>query len=148
MKYILILSIMCCASLMTAQVNWESILEQKSARSFAATVYGTNGTDVDMNTCVDINGIPTTFLAGAIEKRALGIVDFILRTGKADLSLICNDMTILQYGIQYGDAQLVQDLLKAGADPTQKSLSGKTAMEYAMDMDKPVIIGYLKSLQR
>ena len=138
---------MCLSIQMTAQSQWESVLEQKSSRSFAAAVYQ-NSTDMNMNLCVDVDGVSTALLAGAIAKGANGIVDYILRSEKVDLSLICNDMTILQYGIKYGDAELVQDLLKAGADPSQLSESGKSAMHTALKNDKPVVLGYLKALQR
>ena len=145
MKNIFILAIICLTGPLTAQVNWDSVMETKSARQFLATIYE-NGND--MNICVDINGSAHQLISGAIVKEAHGIVDYILQNGNPDLSLICNDMTILQYGIQYGDADLVKQLLSAGADPNQTSESGQSAYDLAIQLDKPVIVGYLKSLTK
>ena len=145
MKNILILTLVLLSAQLSAQVNWDDILEQNSARNFLATVYN-NGND--MNACEDVNGSPHHLLAGAIEKGATGIIDYMFQYADLDLSIICNDLTILQYAIIYGDEELVQRLLQSGADPNQKSLSGKSAMDIAKEHDKPLVIGYLKSLKR
>ena len=145
MKNIFILSLICLSTQLSAQVDWDSVMEMKSAKNFLGTIYH-NGND--MSICVDINGSSHQLLAGAIVKEANSIVDYILDNGNPDLSLICNDLTILQYGIQYGDADLVKKLLSAGADPNQKSESGKSALDLAQELKKPIIIGYLKSLTK
>jgi len=101
-----------------------------------------------MNACVEINGTSHHLLAAAITKDANGIVDYMLDNADIDYTMICNDWTILQYGIKYGDAELVMRLLEKGADPAQKSHSGKSAMDFAIESGKPQVRAYLKSLQR
>jgi len=117
-----------------------------SARSFSAEVFQKNGND--MNACIEINGVAHHTLAAAIVSDANGIVDFILGRDDTDLSVICNDWTILQYAIKYGDEELVKRLLQSGADPNQESLSGLTSIELANKLEKPIIVGYLKSLAK
>jgi len=79
---------------------------------------------------------------------APALLDHVLSKDKVDLTTICEDKTILQYAIKYGDNVLVQKLIKAGADPHQQSYNGKTALDYAKKYDKPVIAGLLKSLHK
>jgi len=145
MRKLIVLAFLISSFSASAQVNWEGILEQNSARNFLATVFN-NGND--MNACVEINGTSHHLLAAAITKDANGIVDYMLDNADIDYTMICNDWTILQYGIKYGDAELVMRLLEKGADPAQKSHSGKSAMDFAKESGKPQVRAYLKSLQR
>ena len=146
MKHLITYSLLFISFSIAAQSNWEGIMEMNSARSFSAEIYTKNGND--MNACIEVNGVAHHGLAAAIVKDASGIVDFILGRDDTDLSVICNDWTILQYGIKYGDEDLVKRLLQSGANPTQESLSGLTPIDLATKLDKPVIVGYLKSLSK
>lgn len=146
MKYSIVIGLFLIGGTLLAQSSWDGVMEMNSAKNFAAEIYNNNNND--FNSCIEVDGVLHHPLAAAIAKEANGIVDYLLHINQTNLSSICNDLTILQYAIKYGDEELVKRLLQKGADPQQKSQSGQSALELAMQLDKPILVGYLKSLSK
>ncbi len=144
MKNFIVIGFLLLAGTMAAQSSWNGVLEMNSAKNFAAEIFHNN--DNDFNGCIELDGVLHHPLAAAIVAKANGITDYLLHINQTDLSVICNDLTILQYAIKYGDEELVKRILQKGADPNQKSQSGQSPLDLAMALEKPVLVGYLKSL--
>lgn len=91
----------------------------------------------------------TVFLGGYDEASAEGITQIVvLLLGDEDVNAVNSyDQTLLILGVQKGNICLVEYLLSAGCDPSIVDIYGKTALDYANEVNNATIIDLLKQAQ-
>jgi len=126
-----------------AQTNWEDVMQQDNVRNFVGNLH-TSGNDI--NQCINYAGEEHQLLALAIRMNATELQNHILKQEGLDLIHICDNKTIVQYAIQYGDVQTLKTLINAGANYKQLSTDGMSSLDFAKKLERTTAYGFLKSL--
>jgi len=121
--------------------NWKKVIEDDNVRNFVGHLGSKS-----INACEKMGIAEYTFLSMAIKSDSKVLIDHILNQKDLDLSHVCSDKTILMYAIKYGDIDLVKTLIKNGADASQLSKQGKSALQYARKYEKKDVYDYLNTL--
>jgi len=98
----------------------------------------------DIDTCIEINGNPYTYLSLAIKLGSTDAFNFLVESG-ADMDAVCTGKTPLMYAIKYGKFKYVKTLVEAGANVELKN-GTKTAMYYAKKYKQADIEEYLETI--
>lgn len=131
-----ILAMLICLTISAQDIN-QQVYEAVKADNLYALNEVLNQEQYNVNSCFELKGSSYHLLSMAIKLEKGTIINRLLADRSVDMSKICQDKTILMYGIKYGDEKLVKRLLDAGADPEQKSAEGRTVMDYIRKYKKP-----------
>lgn len=87
------------------------------------------------------NGLPPPLLE-AVSSNQLRVTKFLL-DNHADVNLVYNNQTPLMTAVTENNRDMIELLLKYGADINAKDSSGKTALEAAVDEQRPTMVDTL-----
>jgi hypothetical protein len=99
-----------------------------------------------INNCFETEFEKSSYLAIAIYEESLASVKYFLDLD-ADINQVCQNKTPLMYASKFGLLDITKYLIEKGADINFVSIKGKTALDYAIQYEKPEIITFLKKLK-
>lgn len=97
----------------------------------------------DFNKCFAIKENSYDLLALSVKHERKNVFNFLL-SNTTDINRMCNNQSPLMVAARYGKADMVQSLLKKGANKTLKNASGETAKDFAVKYEKADLSKILK----
>ena len=98
-----------------------------------------------MTTCFDTKRGTGNYLEIAIVEGSLKSFKYFIENG-ANIEQVCDNKTPLMLAAKYNELNMVEYIIKAGANLDFVSIKGKTALDYAIEYNRPEIVSYLKGL--
>lgn len=99
-------------------------------------------TKENINDCYVLDNSVYNLLAMSIKQKAEYSFKMLLE--HADIERTCTGTTALMYAVQYGQIDMVIDLINKGAD-IDVEINGNTAMAYAKKYEQQEILEYLQA---
>ena len=96
----------------------------------------------NINKCYPIEEFSYSLLALSIKMNKPNVFKKLINE-KANLDLICDDITPLMYTVKYGNLDFAKLLLENGANKKAISNKGNTALDYAKKYDQKELIKIL-----
>lgn len=115
-------------------------LKTDNAKTFAKLL-----NDENLNACYEAGNSSYTLLALVIKTDAKNCFKVLLEK-KVDLEKACSSKTPLMYTVKYGNLEMAEVLIKAGANPKAENNQGRTALDYAKKYEQKKLEMYLESL--
>ncbi|WP_213524168.1 ankyrin repeat domain-containing protein [Nonlabens sp.] len=99
--------------------------------------------DTNKNECLQAGTRKATLLQLAVQMGSSDVALYLMTEAKVDVNKACNDNTPLMWAAKMGRADLVAQLLDAGAD-TSIQVDGTTALQLAVTNGNEATIKLLK----
>ena len=99
----------------------------------------------NINECINYGEVSYNLLSLSIKYKKQNCFDMLLKEG-ANPERSCGTKSPLLYAAKYGELTMLKALIKAGANPKQKNIQGRTALDYAKKYGQKEITTYLESL--
>lgn len=145
-KTVMIIALLSISGLGFAQQLNDNIKKAFKADDATALLAEIKNQKVTINDCFNIEDISYSLLSLSIKMNKPKIFNQLIEQ-KADVNKICDEKSPLMYTAKYGLLDFAKALVKAGADISAESATGKTAYDYAVKYEKTALQPLLKPVK-